>query len=458
MKFCLKKGNGSELYQKLILLVLPIAFQQFMLALVSASDAVMLGGIDQNLLSAASLAGQITFVYNLFLAAMTIGTSIFAAQYYGKGDILSVEKVLAIVLRITIFVSFFFFLASAFLPGALMRIFTSDAKLVYAGTSYLRIVSITYCICGISQIYLCIMKNSNKAVKSMIISSVTVIINIILNAVFIFGLFGVPEMGIAGAALATALARVLELVWTLKESGRQGSIKIRFQYFKHTDLLLKKDFWKYTFPVLGNELVWGCGFTMYSVIMGHLGPDAVVANSIANIVKNLIACFCIGLGSGGGILIGNELGAGNMRKAREYGRKLCIISVLTGILSGILLILVIPGVLQIMDLTKRAAEYLKWMLLMCSCYMVGKSVNSTTIAGIFCAGGDSRFGFLCDTVTLWCITIPAGLIAAFVLKLPVTAVYFIMNSDEIIKLPAVYIHYKKYKWVKDLTVKEEIQT
>lgn len=454
MKLLFDTEHEPEFYKKLLSLVLPIAFQQFMLALVSASDAIMLGAIDQSLLSAASLAGQITFVYNLFLAAMTIGTSIFTAQYYGKGDISSVEKILAIVLKISAIVSFVFFATALFIPRALMQLFTSDTVLIEAGIPYLKIVGITYLMCSISQIYLCILKNCGSAFKSMIISSSAVVLNIFLNAVFIFGLFKVPPLGIAGAAIATAVSRAAELIWTLWEMRRKGKIRIRISYILHTDKILRGSFWKYTLPVLGNELVWGCGFTMYSVIMGHLGSDAVAANSIANIVKNLAACFCLGIGSGGGIMVGNELGAGKLKQAKRYGKKLCIMSVVSGALSGLTMLAAIPVILRISKLSPEALHYLKWMLVMCSYYMIGKSINSTTIAGIFCAGGDSGFGFLCDTVTLWCITVPLGLIAAFALKMPVLAVYFIVNLDEIIKLPAVYKHYKKYKWIKDLTIKE----
>lgn len=194
---------------------------------------------------------------------------------------------------------------------------------------------------------------------------------------------------------------------------------------------------------------------MYSVIMGHLGTDAVAANSIANIVKNLITSLAAGIGNGGSILVGNELGAGRMETARSYGKKLCHISVAGGVLSGVFLLLISPLVLSVTDLSLQAEEYLRWMLVMCAVYMVGKYINGTTVAGIFCAGGDSRFGFLCDAVTLWCFTVPAGLLAAFVFKWPVLVVYFIVNSDEIVKLPAVYRHYRKYKWLKDLTVREE---
>lgn len=387
--------------EKLLSLVLPITFQQLMVTVVSASDALMVGVIGQDMLSAVSVV---------------------------------------------------FFAGTAFFPGMLMRIFTPDPALIGHGSEYLRIVSVTYLMCGVSQTYLCIMKNSDLAAKSMVIGSTAALLNIVLNAVLIYGLFGAPRMEAAGAAAATAVSRAVELVWVLAELRKKERIQIRIKYILHPDPDLRRDFWHYTFPVLGNELVWGGGFTMYSVIMGHLGTDAVAANSIANIVKNIIASLAMGIGNGGAIIVGNELGAGRLERARLYGGRLCRISILSGICSGIFLLFISPLVLAATDLSPEAAEYLKGMLVMCSYYMVGKYVNGTTIAGIFCAGGDSRFGFLCDTVTLWCFTVPAGFLAAFVLHLPVLAVYFIINLDEIVKLPAVYRRYKKYAWLKDLTV------
>lgn len=443
-------------YKQLRSLVLPIAFQQFMLAAVSASDAIMLGRLSQDSMSAVSLAGQVQFVFSLYLATMTIGASMFAAQYWGKKDIQAVERILGMVLLFTLPVSLVFTLAAALVPSALMRIFTSEPALIAYGAEYLRAVSLSYLLCGISQIFLCIMKNSGRAAQSSMISSVCVVGNIIMNAVLIFGLFGFPELGITGAAVATVIARAVEMLWSFLDSLAGNRVKLRIGYLLRVDRGLCKNFWKYVTPVLGNEIVWGVGFTMSSVIMGRMGSDAVAANSIASVAKNLLICFCIGIGSGGGIMIGNELGAGNLEKAKLYGDRIAKLSVLSGALTGGFLLCITPLILQYSDLTPQAKEYLKWMFVICSYYIIGKSVNSTTIGGIFCSGGDSKFGFLCDAVTLWGITVPLGLLAAFVWDLPVLAVYFIVNLDEIVKLPAVYKHYKKYKWLKNLTGGNEI--
>ena len=439
-------------YRKLWGLVFPIAIQNLMTALVSASDAFMLGFVSQTSLSAVSLATQIQFVHNLFMLALTIGATTLAAQYWGKGDTDSVEEILAIVLKISMAVSVVFFIAAMFFSGFLMRIFTNDIKLIQAGIPYLRIVSVSYLFMGFSQIYLCIMKNSGRTAKSTIYGSVAVVINIGFNAIFIFGLAGFPAMGIAGAALATTVSRALELLLTIYENMHRSLVCVRLKYIRNSSKKLKKDFWHYTTPVLGNELAWGCGFTMFSVIMGHLGSDAVAANSVANILKNIIACVCNGIGIGAGIIVGNELGKGEMERAREYGNRLFKLAVFAGAVSGLILLAVSP-VLRIFtgSLSAQAHSYLKNMMYICTYYMIGKSVNATVIAGVFCAGGDTKFGLKCDAVTMWVILIPIGMIAAFVLKLPVMVVYFIISMDEIIKLPAVYRHYKKYNWVRNLT-------
>lgn len=439
-------------YRKLWGLVFPIAIQNLMTALVSASDAFMLGFVSQTSLSAVSLATQIQFVHNLFMLALTIGATTLAAQYWGKGDTDSVEEILAIVLKISMAVSVVFFIAAMFFSGFLMRIFTNDIRLIQAGIPYLRIVSVSYLFMGFSQIYLCIMKNSGRTAKSTIYGSVAVVINIGFNVIFIFGLAGFPAMGIAGAALATTVSRALELLLTIYENMQRSLVCVRLKYIRNSSKKLKKDFWHYTTPVLGNELVWGCGFTMFSVIMGHLGSDAVAANSVANILKNIIACVCNGIGIGAGIIVGNELGKGEMERATEYGNRLFKLAVFAGAVSGLILLAVSP-VLRIFtgSLSAQAHSYLKNMMYICTYYMIGKSVNATVIAGVFCAGGDTKFGLKCDAVTMWVILIPIGMITAFVLKLPIMVVYFIISMDEIIKLPAVYRHYKKYNWVRNLT-------
>ncbi len=438
-------------YGSLIVLVLPIAFQNLMTAAVSAADVVMVGVVSQTALSAVSLASQVQFVLSLFYAGLTIGTTILAAQYWGKGDKSVVEQVLGISIKLSLVISVLFAVGAIFFTGQLMMIFTSDPELIATGIPYLRIVGISYLFTSVSQIYLCIMKNTGKALLSTIISSTAMILNIILNAVFVFGLFGAPKSGVAGVAAATTISRAIELIWCIAVSAKEDNVRIRIKYIIKNNWELFKDFMHYSTPVLGNELVWGCGFTMYSVIMGHLGSDAVAANSIANIVKNLAISLCIGVSSGGAILLGIELGKKDLKLAKLYAARLCKLSLVTGVIGGGIILAARPFILDFASLSQLARGYLSTMLYICSYYVIGKSINSTIIAGIFCAGGDTKFGFICDTIDMWLFAVPLGLLCAFIFNLPVGWVYFIISLDELVKLPFVYRHYKKYLWLKNLT-------
>lgn len=438
-----------SLRKEIVRLALPIALQQFMTALVGACDAIMLGKLSQDAMSAVSLATQVTFVFNLFMFAFMAGENMFVAQYYGKGDYTGISQVFSLVTKICGCIAVVFLAGTLFFPEQLMRILTNEKTLIVLGSEYLRVIGISYVFSGIAQIFLAIMKNCGAVNMSTMINGVMVILNIALNAVFIFGLSGFPKMGIKGAALATVLATVVQFLWSV------GYVLCRIRAVKFSLRSCEKKlfgrFWQKTVPLLINNLAWGIGFSMYSVIMGHLGTDAVAANGIANISKNLVVCFCLGLGNAGSIIVGNRLGADRLQEAKEVGETLTKTAIIAGIVSGLVLMALSPFITKMVDLTPTARGYLQKMLLISSYYIAGKSVNCMTIGGIFAAGGDSKFGMLCDSVTLWCIIVPLGCICAFILKLPVMVVYFVLNLDEIIKLPVVYKHYKKYKWIKNLT-------
>ena len=438
-----------SLRKEIVRLALPIALQQFMTALVGACDAIMQGKLSQDAMSAVSLATQVTFVFNLFMFAFMAGENMFVAQYYGKGDYTGISQVFSLVTKICGCIAVVFLAGTLFFPEQLMRILTNEETLIVLGSEYLRVIGISYVFSGIAQTFLAIMKNCGAVNMSTLINGVMVILNIALNAVFIFGLSGFPKMGIKGAALATVLATVVQFLWSV------GYVLCRIRAVKFSLRSCEKKlfgrFWQKAVPLLINNLAWGIGFSMYSVIMGHLGTDAVAANGIANISKNLVVCFCLGLGNAGSIIVGNRLGADRLQEAKEVGETLTKTAIIAGIVSGLVLIALSPFITKMVDLTPTARGYLQKMLLISSYYIAGKSVNCMTIGGIFAAGGDSKFGMLCDSVTLWCIIVPLGCICAFILKLPVMVVYFVLNLDEIIKLPVVYKHYKKYKWIKNLT-------
>ena len=383
--------DKSVFYSKLWNLMIPIVLQNLMLALVAVADAFMLGGMDQNYMSAVSLATQIQFVQNMFLSAATASLGILGAQYWGKGDIKTLDEIFCMALRLCGLVSVVFFAACVFGGRYLMLIFTNEDVLIDYGVRYLRIAGFSYLLTGISQCYLVIMKTSEHAKTTAAISSATVCINIVLNAIFIYGAFGIQPMGVRGAALATLIARIIELGCSVAISYKDGYIHPQMKFLLYRNKQLSKDFTKCGMPLLGACLFWGVGFTSYSSFMGHLGVDAAAANSVAAVVRDLVCCLSAGISGAAGIMVGNELGAGNLERGKEYGIRLLKISCLCGIVAALLMCIASPIVLHFVKLTPQATTYLKGMFVVIAFYMIGRAINDVTINGIFGAGGDTLF-------------------------------------------------------------------
>ena len=437
--------------RKLIRLTLPIAFQSLMLAAVAACDAVMLGRVEQNAMAAVSLATQVQFVQNMFLYAITSAAGVLGAQYWGKGDTDAINRIFCLSLRIAGALGAAFFAGCVFAPRGLMRLFAHDETLIAIGAGYLRIAGWSYLLTGVSQCYLAIMKVTEHASRSAWISSGAVVLNAALNAVFIFGLLGLPAMGANGAALATLIARVVELLWAILSSYQKGFLRPRFAYLFRRDRQLSADFRKIALPLLGGAGFWGVGFTSYTAVMGHMGPDAAAANSVAAVVRDLMCCLTNGVSAAGGIMVGNELGAGDLPKGKLYGQRLSKLSVLIGFLSTALVLAVTWPVARFIKLTDAAQAYLVGMMVIMAFYMIGRAINTVVINGIFAAGGDTLFDVYSLAVFMWGLAVPLAFLGAFVFHWPVLVVYACTCVDEVGKLPWVYAHYKKYRWVKDLT-------
>ena len=443
--------DDKPFYRKLVAIMAPIALQNLMLAMVAAADTVMLGRVDQNAMAAVSLATQIQFVQNMILGVVVSVIGILGAQYWGKGDKVVLGKLFGMGIRHCVVISVAFFIGCVFFPRYLMRLFANDETLIAIGVKYLKIAGWSYLLTGVSQCYMAIMKVSDHVPRTAWISSVTVVINIILNSVFIFGLFGVPAYGAEGAAIATLIARVIEVLWCVISSYQNSFIRLELRNLFSFERLLAKDYWHCALPLLGAYLFWGVGFTSYTAIIGQLGPDAAASNAIAAGVRDLMCCLCNGLCTAGGILIGNELGAGRLEQGRKYGDRLAILSYIIGFFCTFVILAIIPVVKHYMKLTDKAQGYLVGMFVILSIYMIGRCVNTIIINGIFSAGGDTMFDFYSLAVCMWCLAVPCALISAFWLHWHVLIVYSCTCLDEVGKIPWVMHHYRKYKWVKNLT-------
>lgn len=445
------KSDNRQFYQALFALVIPIAIQNFITNAVNSADVLMLGYVGQTELSAVSLANQFQFLLSGMFFGISSGVTILASQYWGKKDTNAIQAVMGIAVKIASVITILIAAGAIAIPEILMHIYTNDRVLIEIGASYLRVIGISYVMMSFSQVYLCALRSMERAKLSTMISSAALVMNVVLNAVFIFGIGGVPRLGVIGVALATVISRIIELALCLADAirGKVFRMNLKVMFGRHK--LLFEDFLKYSIPALVNDCAWTTAFSMYSVIMGHMNADVVAASSVATTVRDLCTILCFALASGASVLLGIEIGEGRLEDVKKDAGRSCHVTLLAGILTGAVILLVRPIVFACFSLTERAGGYLDIMLWISSYYVVGQAMNTLLIAGVFRAGGDSRFGMICDIIVMWCISVPLGFISAFVLKLPPMAVYVILCLDEFWKIPVVYRHYKSFRWLKDIT-------
>lgn len=444
--------EGKEFYKKVVALVVPMALQNLINTGITTADVVMLGKVGEDVLSGCSLAGQIQFILNLIFFGITSGATVLTAQYWGKGDRRTIEKVLGIAFRVSLLVAVLFTVITLCFPTQLMHIFTSEPSVIAEGVKYLKIVAYTYLFQAVTIVYLNIMRSVERVVISTIVYLISMMINIVLNAVFIFGLLGIPAMGIEGAATATLIARLTELIivlWYAKWKNRDIRLKVSDIWSKNP--LLFHDFLKYSSPVIINELIWGAGFSANAAIIGHLNSSAVAANSVAQVTRNLATVIVFGIANATSIMLGKVIGENKTELAEKYAKRFIGLSLIFGVIGGSIILVARPFVISYLSVSDRSADYMSFMLLCMAVYVLAQAMNTTLIVGIFRAGGDTKVGLFIDAGSMWCCSILFGAIAAFLFKAPVEVVYLILLSDELVKLPFSFWRYRQKKWLKNVT-------
>ena len=446
-----KTVKKDDFYRQMFKLAIPIIIQNLLSAAVNSSDVIMLNYVGQSAISAVSLAANYSNILFMVYYGLGTGASLLCAQYFGKKNMQAIHAVEGIALRFSLAISALVALAAFTIPQRMLLLFTSDQELIAIGSSYIRIMGITYLCWGVTEIYLAILRSIGRVTISMALNMLAFGLNILLNAVFIFGLFGAPKLGVTGVAIATASSRLIQLIACVIVSLLSKDVKLNPIYMFIRSKTLLNDFIHLSLPALGNDLSWSVAFSMYSVILGHLGTEAVAANSLVTVVRNVGSVFCFAIASAGTILLGRVMGQGELEKSKSYASGMLKMTVVAGAVGGVIVLAVTPFVLRFASLNDTAMHYLKYMLLINSYYIMGSAVNTALIAGVFRAGGDTKFGLICDTIDMWVYAVPLGFFAAFVLKLPVLWVYFLLCTDEFVKWPWVIHHYRKGEWAKNIT-------
>ena len=451
-------GNARQgFYKDLWALMLPIAVQNLITAGVNMADVVMVGQLNQTALSASSLAGQVAFILNFVYFGMVSAVTIMAAQYWGKGDREVLAKILGLGLYISLAVAVTAAVLSAFAPRTVMRFWTNDPELIEVGSKYLRLASFSYFFSGLTQPYIAVMRSCERVKFSMVLSMITLTLNVILNALLIFGLFGFPALGIEGAAIATSISRGVELLICLVDFGRQKILPKSLRNMFSLPRTLLQDFRKFALPAFLNDVLWGFAYNMNAVIMGRLGTDMVAANSMVVVVRDLLTTVGFGISSAAAIMLGKELGQGQPDVARKDASSLIRVTLMCSAVSGVLLLISFPWIPSLAKVSEVSAGYMKIMLLMNIPYQTGMLLNTLVIASILRCGGDTRYGMILDITTMWGWAVPVGLLTAFVFKLPPLIVYAFMCTDEFVKMPFALWRYRSGKWLRNIT-REHIKT
>ena len=439
-------------YRMVFSLVVPMALQNLVNVGVGMTDTMMTGWLGETSLSGASLANQLMFILTIIVFGLASGASVLTAQYWGKGDKDAISRVIGIAMRFSLLVAALFTVLAVGFPEYVLRVFTPDEAVIAEGVRYLRIVGISYLFAGFSMLYLNVIRSVEKVAVSLVIYSISFVLNIFLNWMLVFGNLGAPRMGIAGAATATLPVKVLEAVLTLLYAiFINKAVRLKFSYLFVRGRVLMKDFRRYAAPVLLNELFWGVGISMQSVILGHMGSEAVAANSIAKVAQQLATVVMFGIANSTAVIVGKAIGAGNQDYAKKAAGSLMRLGVIAGVAAMGIILLCRPLIASMYDLSDTAMAYTMTMMLILAFYTPLQSFNTTAIIGVMRGGGDSKFGMYLDAITLWGVALVLGSLGAFVFHLSVPMVYFLLISDELAKIFFGIRRVRSGKWLTNVT-------
>ena len=426
-------------------LAVPIMLQSLLSTAIGTADTLMLSVVGQTELSAVSLANQWSFILNLFFTGLVGGTGIMIAQYMESRNKEQLPHVFGMALWAAAVICVLFCGLAILWPQGIMGILTNDGQLIGHGCDYLRIVGFSYLFMAFTQPYLVLLKTLKHPGKSTAISTTALVINLVFNAVFIFGLLGAPRLGVVGVALATLISRIAEFIICAVDLGRCRYIRI--------DLKLRHGLWKtfanISLPLTVQGLVWGGGMSAMTALMGHMGSDVVAANSVASSIQSIARVASIGLADAGAILLGNDLGRDAFSEAKAHARQLTVTALAAGAGGCILMLLTVWPVTNVLNLTDAARQYLVVMYCILAVNVIFAAITYCMLCGVFVAGGDTRFGMFLDGITMWTL-IAVGYLA-FQMELPPLLIFLILKLDECIKTPIVLLRYRKEKWLKNIT-------
>ena len=448
--------NDRHFFSQMFKLALPITLQNLVLTSLNLVDNIMIGGLGENAIAGVGLANQYFFLLNLLLFGIVSGSSIFTAQYWGSKDVKSIRKVLGICIITGGTGAFLFSIGGLFFPNEILGIFSKDQNVLNLANEYLRIVIFSYLITAVTFAYSFSLRSTGNVKTPLIVSVIALGINTFLNYLLINGHLGLPRMGVAGAAVATVIARVIELsllLWAVYSKKMVVAASIS----EMTDLTagFVKQFFKVTAPVILNESMWGLGVTMYAIAYARMGTDVFASTNISGTIEKIVWVIFMGVGNACAVMIGNKIGSGDVSEVFLYAKRFAILGPATAILAGIVVIFISPWALAPYKVSPVVLDYAQKNLIVFCLFIWAKVFNYINVIGILRSGGDTTFCLLLDTGGVWLIGVPLAFLGGLVFDLPIYYVYALVQVEEVIKLIIGIPRLASKKWINNLAVDME---
>ena len=442
----------KNFYRNFLKLCSMLVLQNVVTLSVNLADNIMLGAFSETALSGVTTVNQVQFVFQQLLMALGDGLVIFGSQYWGKKETKPVRKISAWAMCTGIFIALILFILASFFPRQLLGLFTTDQTIIEAGLSYLAIIRFTYFFFAVTQILLATLRCVEIAGIAFGLSVMTLIINCSINWILIYGHFGAPRMGAAGAAVGTLTARIAEIcVLITYISKKQSWIGIRIQDYLQADWKFGRKYYKVVCPLLVIQGLWGVNTALQTAILGHMTAAAIAANSAASNLFLMVKSAAVGAASAASVTMGKTIGSGDLKLAKLYSKKLQKLFVVMGIICGVLLFFIRIPVLSLYQLSPETQEMANTFLMILSVVMVGMSYQMPTNGGIIRGSGSIAYSMKVDLISTWAIVIPLSMFMAFVVKASPAIVVCCLNADQIFKCVPAFLKCNYGHWIKTMT-------
>lgn len=444
--------TDRKFYRPMLNLAVPVIIQNFIGSFLNMVDTVMVGRLGETSIAAVGIANQYFFIFMMLLIGLSAGCSVFIAQFWGTNDVKNIRRILGVGLGSAVIVSTLFMVVGFLFPRQIIMVFNNDPQVIAEGSRYLRIVLCSYLFTGIAFVYVHALRAIGNTLLPMAVSTVALVCNVFFNYMLIFGKFGAPALGVAGAASATVIARVVETsVLVAVVYWRRGVLAAPFGQLRAFDFSFVRKAYQTIIPVILNDLCWGLASLVYAVVYGRMGTQAVATIQIVNTITNLFMVVVFGLSSAAAVMIGNSIGAGQVMRAKAYAKRFSVLGFVVGVVLGLMLAVASPFMLNAFNVSALVRNSTQTIIYIVAFVFFIRVFNIITIVGILRGGGDARSAFLLEGFTMWLIGVPLTVVGAFVLRLPVYLVYGLGLCEELTKGLLCLWRLRSGRWIHNVT-------